>query len=163
MVKLLPYILFEKYINILALEMASHAGNRHCANCIDALTVIGISSFDIYIWLAYTVLKNSSIYKNKSTFLWNFVIIWTRRIFGTARRSSQRVTCCLDNMWTRSPQRDKLDRRLSHYVEYSRVCKKHQHSVRIVVFGHKNIREQKISISYLFEKSYMNPALTTFF
>jgi len=49
MVKLLPYILFEKYINILALEMASHAGNRHCANCIDALTVIGISFFDIYI------------------------------------------------------------------------------------------------------------------
>jgi len=27
------YILFEKYINILALEMAS-PGNRHCANCI---------------------------------------------------------------------------------------------------------------------------------
>jgi len=35
--KLLPNILFEKYINILALEMAS-AGNRHCANCIGALS-----------------------------------------------------------------------------------------------------------------------------
>jgi len=31
--KLLPYILFEKYINILALEMDS-PGNRHCASCI---------------------------------------------------------------------------------------------------------------------------------
>ena len=144
MVKLLPYILFEKYINILALEMASHAGNRHCANCIDALTVIGISSFDIYI---HRVKKNSSIYKNKSTFHWNFVIIWTRRIFGTARRSSQRVTCCLDNMWMRSPQRDKLDRRLSNYVEYSRMCKKHQHSVRIVVFGHK--RAKNIDIVFI--------------
>ena len=34
--KLLRYILFEKYINILALEMAS-PGNRHCASCIGAL------------------------------------------------------------------------------------------------------------------------------
>ena len=34
--KLLPYVLFEKYTNILALEMAS-PGNRHCANCIGAL------------------------------------------------------------------------------------------------------------------------------
>jgi len=34
------YILFEKYItfNILALEMASHAGNRHRANCVGALS-----------------------------------------------------------------------------------------------------------------------------
>jgi len=37
LIKLLPYILFEKYINILALEMAS-PGNRHCASCIDALS-----------------------------------------------------------------------------------------------------------------------------
>jgi len=35
---LLLYILFEKYVHILALEMAS-PGNRHCANC------IGIRSF----------------------------------------------------------------------------------------------------------------------
>jgi len=35
--KLLPYILFEKYIYILALEMAS-PGNQHCANCIGALS-----------------------------------------------------------------------------------------------------------------------------
>jgi len=34
--KLLPYILFEKYIYILALEMASQ-GNQHCANCIGTL------------------------------------------------------------------------------------------------------------------------------
>jgi len=34
---LFPYILFEKYIYILALEMAS-PGNQHCANCIGALS-----------------------------------------------------------------------------------------------------------------------------
>ena len=37
LIKLLPFILFEKYINILALEIAS-PGNRHCANCIGALS-----------------------------------------------------------------------------------------------------------------------------
>ena len=37
MTKLLPYILLEKYIYILALEMAS-PGNQHCANCIGALS-----------------------------------------------------------------------------------------------------------------------------
>jgi len=37
--KLLPYSfsLYEKYIIILALEMAS-PGNQHCANCIGALS-----------------------------------------------------------------------------------------------------------------------------
>jgi len=35
--KLLPYILFEKYIDILAVEMAS-PWNQHCANCIGALS-----------------------------------------------------------------------------------------------------------------------------
>jgi len=34
--KLLPYILFEKYTYILALEMAS-PGNQHCANCVGNL------------------------------------------------------------------------------------------------------------------------------
>ena len=38
LIKLLPYISFEKYINILALEMAS-PGNQHCANCIGAPSV----------------------------------------------------------------------------------------------------------------------------
>jgi len=37
LIKLLPYIFFEKYMDILALEMAS-PGNRHCANCIGALS-----------------------------------------------------------------------------------------------------------------------------
>jgi len=32
-----PYILFEKRINILALEMAS-PGNQHCASCIGTLS-----------------------------------------------------------------------------------------------------------------------------
>ena len=35
--KLLPYIVFKKHINILALEMTS-PGNRHCDNCINALS-----------------------------------------------------------------------------------------------------------------------------
>jgi len=37
LIKLLPYILFEKYIYILALEMAS-PGNQHCASCIGTLS-----------------------------------------------------------------------------------------------------------------------------
>ena len=37
LIKLLPYILFAKYIYILALEMAS-PGNQHCANCIGTLS-----------------------------------------------------------------------------------------------------------------------------
>ena len=37
LIKLLPCILFEKYITILALEMAS-PGNQHCAICIGTLS-----------------------------------------------------------------------------------------------------------------------------
>jgi len=37
LMKLLPYIVFKKHINILALEMTS-PGNRHCDNCINALS-----------------------------------------------------------------------------------------------------------------------------
>jgi len=37
LIKLLPYILFEKYIYILALEMAS-PGNQHYASCIGTLS-----------------------------------------------------------------------------------------------------------------------------
>jgi len=44
---LFPYILFEKYIYISAMEMAS-PGNQHCANCIGTLSFpIGISTTDI--------------------------------------------------------------------------------------------------------------------
>jgi len=35
LIKMLPYILFEKYIYMLALEMPSR-GNRHCADCVGA-------------------------------------------------------------------------------------------------------------------------------
>jgi len=38
LIKLLPYISFEKYMDILALETAS-PGNRHCANCIGTVPV----------------------------------------------------------------------------------------------------------------------------
>ena len=37
LIKLLPYILFDRYIYILALEMAS-PGNQHCDNCIGTLS-----------------------------------------------------------------------------------------------------------------------------
>jgi len=37
LIKLLPYILFEKYIYILALEMAS-PGNQQCTSCISTLS-----------------------------------------------------------------------------------------------------------------------------
>jgi len=37
LIKLLPNILFQKYIYILALEMASPV-NQHCANCIGTLS-----------------------------------------------------------------------------------------------------------------------------
>jgi len=43
--KLLPYILFEKYGYILALKMAS-PGNQHCVSCIGTLL------FPIAEWLA---------------------------------------------------------------------------------------------------------------
>jgi len=38
--------LFEKYINISALEMAS-PGNRHCANCNDALSFPIMGKYDV--------------------------------------------------------------------------------------------------------------------
>jgi len=44
--KIASVSLFEKYINILELEMAS-PGNRHCANCIGAL------SFTIFVHVTY--------------------------------------------------------------------------------------------------------------
>ena len=39
LIKLLPYILLEKYINTSALELAN-LGNRHCANCIGAFSFL---------------------------------------------------------------------------------------------------------------------------
>jgi len=42
--KLFPYILSEKYINILALEMAS-LGNRHCASGIPMKKAMAADQF----------------------------------------------------------------------------------------------------------------------
>jgi len=55
LIKLLLCILFEKYINILALEMAS-SGNEHSANCIGTLSfpVLGQLAF------AYTVAQGKA-------------------------------------------------------------------------------------------------------
>ena len=47
LIKLLPYILFEKYINILALEITS-PGNRHCANSIGTLLFPILKQFSVH-------------------------------------------------------------------------------------------------------------------
>ena len=73
--KLLPCILFEKYINILALQMAS-PGNRHRANCIGALRSLFAARFwrsvnmvRPYACTMHAVLKNVRQYSdtNKSS------------------------------------------------------------------------------------------------
>jgi len=54
LIKLLPYILLEKYINILALEMAS-PGNQQYSNCIGALSLydcVCLQCFDAVGWAA---------------------------------------------------------------------------------------------------------------
>ena len=38
LIKLLPYILVEKYINILAASEMASPGNRHCVNCIGTVS-----------------------------------------------------------------------------------------------------------------------------
>jgi len=60
-IKLLPYISLEKYIYILALEMAS-SGNRHYAYCIGALSSpIDEMLFEVSA-CAVGLLKTSRIY-----------------------------------------------------------------------------------------------------
>jgi len=46
--KILSYILFEKYIYILALEMTS-TGNQHCANCIGTLSFPILQPAQLYM------------------------------------------------------------------------------------------------------------------
>jgi len=63
LLKMLPYILVGKYINILALEMAS-PGNQHCANCIDTLAFhIKLSSCCILQQLLTALLQQSTTEK----------------------------------------------------------------------------------------------------
>jgi len=49
--KLLPRILFEKHINILAVEMAT-PGNQHCASCIGTLSFPIDRVWSGLVWLA---------------------------------------------------------------------------------------------------------------
>ena len=50
--ELLPYILFEKYSNILALEMA-RPGKQHCAGCIGTLSFpIASCASTVHLWTA---------------------------------------------------------------------------------------------------------------
>jgi len=51
--KLLPQVLFEKYIYILALEMAS-PGNQHSASCFEALQWLHVVA-----WYRHTSWKDS--------------------------------------------------------------------------------------------------------
>jgi len=48
--KIVSVYFISKYVNILALEMVSHAGNRHCASCIGTLS----SAICTVTWPAYT-------------------------------------------------------------------------------------------------------------
>jgi len=63
LVKLLPYILFEKYIYILAIQMAS-PGKQHCAN------YIGTLSFPIVLptlnLIDFEIVGMTEIVKNRS-------------------------------------------------------------------------------------------------
>jgi len=61
LIKLLPYILFEKYIYILVLEMAC-PGNRHRASC------IGTLSFPILSWLLTLVFLSAHLLTYLATF-----------------------------------------------------------------------------------------------
>jgi len=68
LIKLLPYILLEEYIYILALEMAS-SGNRHCTNCIGAL------SFPICCGYVFQSVVDSSKYCGSLVdLMWNCTI-----------------------------------------------------------------------------------------
>ena len=53
LMKLLPQVLFEKYIYILALEMAS-PGNQHSASCFEALQWLHVVT-----WYRHTSWKDS--------------------------------------------------------------------------------------------------------
>jgi len=50
---LLPYILFEKYIYILVLEITS-PGNRHCADCIGTLRSLQVDKTSLRRWTSAT-------------------------------------------------------------------------------------------------------------
>jgi len=84
-IKLLKYILFEKYINILALEMGS-PGSRHCASCIGTLSflmigfridspAVGVTSTGQYVLLSQ-VLTTCFSY-------WTHVLIFSSHCFRT--------------------------------------------------------------------------------
>jgi len=66
LIKLPPYILFEKYIYISALEMAS-PGKQHCANC------IGTLSFNIFLMRKQTKAQNLVDRSFNNLFFRNFV------------------------------------------------------------------------------------------
>jgi len=66
LIKLPPYILFEKYIYILALEMAS-PGKQHGANC------IGTLSFNIFLMRKQTKAQNLVDRSFNNLFFRNFV------------------------------------------------------------------------------------------
>ena len=102
LIKLLPCILFEKYINILALEMAS-PGNQHCANC--------IGSFGSYRPMAHWFWDSAgtSLCHWKLAMLDNsraqivYLHIWSlgeevrRAEIRSGRRKSD---CCMSAAWT---------------------------------------------------------------
>ena len=68
LIKLLPWILFEKFIYILALEMAS-SGNQHCANCIGTLSFLRqLAIRPVSRW--YDLTKTRSCHLSHSLHCW---------------------------------------------------------------------------------------------
>ena len=102
LIKLLPCILFDKYINILALEMAS-PGNQHCANC--------IGSFGSYRPMAHWFWDSAgtSLCHWKLAMLDNsraqivYLHIWSlgEEVRRAESRSGRRKSdCCMSAAWT---------------------------------------------------------------
>jgi len=80
LIKLLPYILFKKYINILALKMAS-PGNQHCVSCIGTLSFHTMTMFYLKRLDLNTVDKSpdwdSGAVNDTAGFTWNK---WDRKV-----------------------------------------------------------------------------------
>jgi len=95
LIKLLPYILFQKYMCILALEMAS-PGNQHCANCIGTLSFPMILHRAVFL----TLLSGNCECKNVLNVLFihsrfTFIAFYLANVFAFRhrRRNAEQGLC----------------------------------------------------------------------
>jgi len=83
--KLLPYILFEKYIYILALKMSSRR-NEHCANCVGSLP-FPISECGLAMTVKARLYLSDRTERNRTWTSWQFVVMRTSSVqFSCIRR-----------------------------------------------------------------------------